>query len=652
VTRRPLLAIVLVVGLLLVEGSAFADVRFDPDALFADSAIREVVVSPTGDWVVAHVIYGETSGVIAQRRGDGITIPLYSTDIAITGIGWIGDDSLLVRHSATHTRQAALIRLEWNGSTIVHDELPLTRKGFLVDRLADQDEIVLWATFSRGRSMVVRGPASALASGRWRFSGEAAGGELETIVELDENVWTWIVDRDGVVRVAQVLKGTQDPAWSLMYRSGEGDGWQEVWRARDQEEEMIPLAMAADGQRMIVATRANADTMGIYEFDPESREVGDVVFSAPDVDVVGALYDENRELIAAIYMRAGERRYYYLDGYREKYLEEVEGLAAGESVSVTSASRDHRFVSFVVHGARNPGTYYFLDTETGTQTTLGSVLPGVSRDPLVDIEAVPVVSADGTVIEAFLALPRGQDGGKPPLLVLPHGGPIGVRDDTSFDPLLQFIAIDGVAVLKVNYRGSSGYGKSFEEAGKGEWAGAILEDIDAAIQAIVERGLVSPDRICIAGGSFGGYAAMMSVIRWPERYRCASTLNGPSDLPLQFQSSDTVEYKGGYEALVEIIGDPDADFDHLVEISPAYNVDKLAVPVLVVHGDRDRRVDPDHAHRLRAMLVAHGKPYEWLVLSDTGHSPAPNERRIYARKLRSFLRKHLREQPNEAPANR
>ena len=166
-TRRPLLAIVLVVGLLLVEGSAFADVRFDPDALFADSEIREVVVSPTGDWVVAHVIYGETSGVIAQRRGDGITIPLYSTDIAITGIGWIGDDSLLVRHSGTHTRQAALIRLDWNGSTIVHDELPLTRKGFLVDRLADQDEIVLWATFSRGRSMVVRGPASALASGRW-----------------------------------------------------------------------------------------------------------------------------------------------------------------------------------------------------------------------------------------------------------------------------------------------------------------------------------------------------------------------------------------------------------------------------------------------------------------------------------------------------
>jgi dipeptidyl aminopeptidase/acylaminoacyl peptidase len=642
--RSPLRA-ALSFALLWVAGDTVAS-RFHPEDVFGSPSITQVSVSPAGDWIVALASQDDVEGLLVQRRGDGIVIPIYSTRREIHWLEWIGDNTVFLRQSRGDDLQATVIRLEWNGHTAVHDEFVIRRKGSLVDPLVDEDEVVLWALDGRKGSRVVRGPVTALSPHtKWKLSGEKGGGKLEKVAQLDQPVALWQVDRKGVVRAALILDDLDDPGseLALKYRRGEDARWRTVWKG-PQEDAVVPVGTTRDDARLIVAAYGGSDTRGLYEFDPDARKIAGTIFVRPGVDIVDAVFDyDAREIIAAVYEDGGERRYHYLNGFREKHLANVADLApAGQSVSVASASRDHRIFALLVRGARHPGTFYFFDKETRERIRLGEVLPRVVPDRLADVDTLEVVSPDGTELEAFFAQPAAGGAGPPPLLVLPHGGPIGVRDDLSFDPLLQYIVLDGVAVLKVNYRGSSGYGRTFLEAGKREWSRGIEDDIDAAVDAVVERGLVDPGRICVAGGSYGGYSALVIAIRRPDRFRCVATLNGVTDVPLLFQSSDFAATREGRRELAEIVGDPETEFDRLLAISPVYQVEKLRSPVLIAHGTKDVRVDPDHAHRLRAMLAAHGKPYEWHEIRGGRHSPTEAEWRAYALKLRAFLREHLK----------
>jgi len=252
-----------------------------------------------------------------------------------------------------------------------------------------------------------------------------------------------------------------------------------------------------------------------------------------------------------------------------------------------------------------------------------------------------VASFEGTKLEVFFARPK-PGTGKPPLVVLPHGGPVGVRDTRSFDPLVQYLAAGGLAVLQVNYRGSSGRGQAFFEAGKREWGKGIEEDLEAAIDEVVKRDWVDGGRICVAGGSYGGYSALMSVIRRPERYRCAASVNGPTDLPFLYHSNPYFSItKEGREYFTEFVGHPEDDYEKLISISPAYLASEIQVPVLLVQGTEDRRVDVDHYYRMQNVLEALGKPHEAHLIQGGGHVLSGTEWMDLAPRLRRFLTRHL-----------
>jgi dipeptidyl aminopeptidase/acylaminoacyl peptidase len=268
-------------------------------------------------------------------------------------------------------------------------------------------------------------------------------------------------------------------------------------------------------------------------------------------------------------------------------------------------------------------------------------MPWLDPNEMADAQVLEITAPDGTKIEAFLTIPVGTEDEPPPLLVLPHGGPYGVRDSRSFDPLVQYIASWNIAVLQVNFRGSAGYGRSFAEAGYRERAKGIEDDIEAAVELVVEKGLIDSERICIGGLSYGGYSAIISAIRKPNRYLCAVTIAGVSDLPLQLHSTGLGKTKEGRKELEKIFGDPTTEYDEMIAISPAYRADEIEIPVLIVHGTDDHRVDVEHAYRLKAMLEAHGKRYSWLLLKGAGHSPNSSEWLKVARALGLFVDDYL-----------
>ena len=237
-------------------------------------------------------------------------------------------------------------------------------------------------------------------------------------------------------------------------------------------------------------------------------------------------------MIAVYWEEAGIRRYHFFDEFDAAQQSWLDQLHPDEAVHLTSRSADRRLFTILVSGPRNPGQHQLLDTARRTTEDLGVAMPWIAPERLAPVTAIDVRTKDGKSIEAFFTKPRRFTGKRPPLVVMPHGGPIGVQDTREFNPVVQALAARGYAVLQPNYRGSSGRGAGFLEAGMGAWGQGIEDDIEAALDAVISKQLVDPDRVCIFGGSYGGYSALISITRRPQRYRCAAAVAAPTDLLL------------------------------------------------------------------------------------------------------------------------
>jgi dipeptidyl aminopeptidase/acylaminoacyl peptidase len=229
---------------------------------------------------------------------------------------------------------------------------------------------------------------------------------------------------------------------------------------------------------------------------------------------------------------------------------------------------------------------------------------------------------------------------------MPHGGPIGIRNQRTFDPEAQFIASLGYAVLQVNFRGSTGFGRAFREAGHGQLGRLIEDDIDSAIQAALAAYPLDAQRMCMVGASYGGYSSMMAALRWPQRFRCVASMAGFSDRVLQFTASDSGRSAEIRALLETFMGNPHRELDEMLATSPLYRYHELDVPLLLAHGTEDLRVDYEHTRRLVRMLELAGRPPSVVTLYGEGHAmDSPHNRERLWQALAGFLRQHL-----DAPA--
>jgi dipeptidyl aminopeptidase/acylaminoacyl peptidase len=270
-----------------------------------------------------------------------------------------------------------------------------------------------------------------------------------------------------------------------------------------------------------------------------------------------------------------------------------------------------------VEGSDQPPLLYALDVARGEASLLDSAAPWLENKRFAPAEVLSVKSRDGLPVEAYLTLPTGP--GKHPLVVHPHGGPVDVRDDRMFDPEVQFLASLGYAVLQVNYRGSDGYGKAFREAGRNQWGAGIEDDIESALNAALSKYPLDPQHMCVVGASYGGYSALESALRWPARFRCVVSIAGVSDRVLFFTASDFSQGAKGREGAEREIGDPKTELDQMLATSPLYHYRDVKLPVMLVHGREDVRVDYEHSRRLVRMLNIAGRKPVMLSFDKEGH---------------------------------
>jgi dipeptidyl aminopeptidase/acylaminoacyl peptidase len=451
------------------------------------------------------------------------------------------------------------------------------------------------------------------------------------------DVWDWLADRSGEVRIGVGYRGT---TLFVIGRSAREKDFRELWNydtVRDAGPE--PLGFGADPDVLYV----RAPHEGRYAlFRMDLTDPGlpkTLVVSDPKYDIGGDLiYSPKKRDVVGVYYEGSSGRYNIWDPDLKALQLGIDKGLPGAINRVVALSRDESRYVVLSYDGNKPGYYYYGDRNTKQLTPLASTYPELEDVPLSSRRAVTIRARDGLELEGIVSVPAGGADGALPAVILPHGGP-GGRDDAGFDYWVEFLASRGYAVLQVNFRGSSGYGVSFEQASVEGWGLAMQDDVTDATQWLIAQGIADPARICIAGGSYGGYAALMGIVRNPDMYRCAISFAGVTDL--SYLKASSMRYVNN-DVVDAMLGDDWGDSERLRETSPVMNVDKMHVPLLIIHGSDDRVVRIGHSERLVKRLKAAGKPHEYVVFDGGDHYLSNQDHRTrFFQAVESFLAAHV-----------
>ena len=609
------------------------------EILFPISAVQQILISPGGDWIIAHAIYGKADGILVQSTSTSEITNVFATRMSLGWINWIDRNTIIAEFVEDSQRRTLVIRFRQTETGLEFDEDWIVSEGWLVDPLPLIDKELIWGTWERGSHSIRRVDVRRLINhGRKRNPRDSVGPRLASVKGDSAR---WIVDRNGNPRA---VERSDDGKHTILVRDEGETDFREVYSFDDNDEASeISLKSLSPDQRHIIASAYNGnDTKGLFEFDPATGKLGETLFLRDDADVSDLVVDPiTRELIAAAYEKEGETHYHYFASYAKNLLADLSDEFPKESIAVISSSADRRSSVFWVSGATNPGTHYFHDSRAGKTTKIAQRGAAIDRESLAPVNGFVVKSQDGTNVEAYLTLPESTRGEVVPLVVMPHGGPIDVRDRKQYDPFVQYLVSWGFAVLQPNYRGSAGYGRKFRESAKKAWAKGIEDDIDAAVEYAMALPEIDAERVCMFGGSYGGFSAVASVVRHKDRYRCAISLNGVSDVPLLYDSSDMADSRRVMAFYEEFVGDLKTERENLIAVSPAYHVAEIETPIFMIYGTADRRVDPDHSHRMLLMLETYGKEHDSMELEGMAHSPTRDEAIKIARAVRGYLTRYL-----------
>jgi len=448
-----------------------------------------------------------------------------------------------------------------------------------------------------------------------------------------------ITDSEGAVRFSVAVDKNNERV--IHYKKNNESEWELFSLDTLTGSSFQPVRFSKDDGRIYFSADVDGGTNALYSLNLKDKSIVKI-FHDEKVDIANYMFDFSRRQIVAVYTQLNLPKYHYIDKSdpKAKLHQQLMQAFAGSDVVLTSATSDGGKMIAFVYSGNNPGDYYLFDTKTLAADYIISQSSWVDPNHLSTIEPIEYVTRDEVTIHGYLTRPKNSQGKKLPTVVLPHGGPHGVRDYWQYDWEVQLLANRGYAVLQVNFRGSGGFGETHLKAGYGKWGTLMQDDITDATRWLVKQGIADPRRICIYGTSYGGYAALMGSVREPDLYQCAIGSAGVYDLPMLYEEGDIAKYSlSGVAFLKDAVGENKED---LRSRSPVHNVKKIKANLLIVHGARDERAPIEQAESLKDALDKVNKPYEWLEMGNEGHGyyDVNNRIKVYA-KILEFLDKNI-----------
>ncbi|MFT5840296.1 MAG: dipeptidyl aminopeptidase/acylaminoacyl peptidase [Flavobacteriales bacterium] len=385
----------------------------------------------------------------------------------------------------------------------------------------------------------------------------------------------------------------------------------------------------------------NQDTSGLFKMNLKTGK-RESIYTNDNVSITNVSRTTDLSSVYAVRVDDGYPQYMMLDAEKKEatLFAKFTQSFAGYSIYITSHSDDQRYWVISAKSDVVPTSFYLYDAKKNQYSLLFANLPELDKNKLSSSIPIKFEASDGAVLSAYITYPTGVDETVAvPLVTLVHGGP-NARDYWKFDPELQLLASQGYAVLRVNYRGSTGYGRKHMSGSEKQWGARVQQDIIEATQWVIQQGGIQQDKVCIMGGSFGGYSAVQSATLAPDLFKCVVAVAGVYDLEMMFDEGDIPRIIYGKEFLIKQLG---TDRALMRKYSPVHNVHKLKASLLIAHGKKDERVPIAHAFALKEELNKQGKKYDWFVKDAEGHGFFDEQNRTeYFEKVVEFLAKELK----------
>jgi len=476
-------------------------------------------------------------------------------------------------------------------------------------------------------------------------------GESAEVQPPVRGVFSWFADAQGVVR-AGVDYGERRTR--LHYRPNAQAPLQVIETRRNLADDSVidMVRFISDTGRGFIVTNAETGRFAIYDYDFTTDTRGAALFSHPEVDVSRGIFSDEGGLDGVMY-EDDRPRVRWLNPRLEVLQQTIDRALPNKTNLMVNRSRDGNRTLVFSTAPDDPGTYYVFDNSRRRLEIFASPYESLIDRRLAPMRPLSYHSRDGLTIHGYLTVPLDRPERSLPLIVMPHGGPF-VRDSWAFDPQVQFLASRGYAVLQVNFRGSTGYGRDFVSRGHGQLGSGMIADLEDGVDWLTGQGIVDRARVCIMGSSYGGYAAIWGAMRSPDRYRCVISFAGPSDLRAMVRYDrrffTAQRYARQFEQQIE--GEQGSDLN---AISPVRHPELLRVPALIAHGERDVVVPVDQSRRLVRELQRANANIETIFYPKSAHGFTDAvESADFMRRVEAFLSRHnpagIATAPPAAPA--
>jgi dipeptidyl aminopeptidase/acylaminoacyl peptidase len=482
--------------------------------------------------------------------------------------------------------------------------------------------------------------------GRSLFKVDVETGRGKAVEPQKGSIIDWWLDVDG-----KPIGRVEYSAGTLRYYRRLEDGkWKKYhsMRRRDMEElpDFVDVGPSDDPTKFYVLARPpGKDRMGVYLYDLANESFGEPIVEHPRFDIQYArtsidgkriqyhCYDEHVQVCEF----ADPKMNAYMRGIRKFFDQSA-------NVRIVAASQDASIILLAVNGPVDAPAFYYYLVDKQKIEFVGLQQGALGKKALASATLVNYKARDGLELTGYLTYPPGaQDAKKLPLVLMPHGGP-QARDRMEFDPWVQYLAGRGYAVFQPNFRGSGGFGQAFEYSGHREWGRKMQDDLGDGVKALVDQGIVDPERVCIVGASYGGYAALAGATLTPDAYKCAVSMAGVANLEefVRWKKKKFGADSDVFAHWVRAIGDPEKDLEFMRAVSPAHHVDAIKIPILLIHGDEDESVPYSQSEDFQKLLEKSGRKTTLLRLEDEGHGGfGDNTSKVMLTTIGEFLWTHL-----------
>ena len=586
-------------------------------------------LSPDGTYYAFLAPYKDRKNIFVQKIGSDIITQITSvTDRDLSGFFWANNERLMYVRDFGGDENFHLFSVTKDGK----DEKDLTPfegvKVEIIDDLAhDENHMIIGMN---KRIPQVFDP--------YRLN--INSGNLQLLAENPGNISSWMTDHAGKLRIAVATDGVNN---SIQYRASEADAFKTILTTNFKES-VAPLYFDFDNQNIIYAlSNLGRDKTAVVKMDIETGKELEVVFEHPEVDVAYMSYSRKRKVPTTISFVTWKKQHHFVDTTVADIYQKLEALlGTAHEIAITSVNKNEDKFIIRTYSDRSLGNYYLYDYTQNQLDLITEVSDWLKESDLATMKPVQYQSRDGLTIHGYLTLPQGVETQNLPVVINPHGGPWH-RDVWTFNPEVQFLANRGYAVLQMNFRGSTGFGRAFWEASFKQWGLAMQDDVSDGVNWLINEGIANPERIAIYGGSYGGYCTLAGITFTPDLYACAIDYVGVSNL-FTFMETIPPYWEIYLKMLYEMVGDPadPEDKARMQATSPVFHVDKIKAPLLIAQGAKDPRVNQDESDQVVAALKKKGVDVEYILKENEGHGFHNQENRFeFYAAMESFLAKHL-----------